>query len=124
MTNETITAQDKKHLLKLIKKEMRLNGPNCDLNHIDVSSVEDMSCIFSYSEFNGDISKWAVEKVESMNFMFYNSKFNGDLTNWKPYRADIEHIFLNANIELPYWAEINDREERNLPSLLKIKSIY
>jgi len=39
--------------------------------------MEDM---FSYSEFNGDISQWNVSNVTSMSCMFLNSKFNGDIS--------------------------------------------
>ena len=41
-----IIATDNKHLNSLIQEEMEKNGPNCDLNHIDVSNVIDMSCMF------------------------------------------------------------------------------
>ena len=41
-----LIAKDKKYLKYLIHQEMEKNGPNCDLNHIDVSNVTNMSCIF------------------------------------------------------------------------------
>jgi len=56
MKKETIVAKNKKHLSQLIKEDIRLNGDNCDLNHIDVSNIVDMSELFKESNFNGSIS--------------------------------------------------------------------
>ena len=68
-------------MLDLIKQEVYKNGHHCDLNHIDVSLIEDMSQLFQNSDFNGDISQWDVSNVEYMTLMFYGSKFNNDLSN-------------------------------------------
>jgi len=32
--------------------------------------------------FNGDFSKWDVSSVENMSHMFSCSKFNGDISKW------------------------------------------
>ena len=87
----------KDELVDLIIKEIETNGPNCSLNHIDVSDITDMRDLFKggkhwligdhpvLSKFNGDISKWDVSNVTDMSYMFdrceYSGK-NGDISNW------------------------------------------
>ena len=66
-------------IIELIKER----GNCCDLNDIDVSYITDMSGLFSYCEFNGDISKWDVSNVTNMNYMFEKAlDFNQDISNW------------------------------------------
>ena len=38
--------KNKEELVDLIIKEIETNGPNCSLNHIDVSNIDDMSYLF------------------------------------------------------------------------------
>ena len=45
---------------------------NGDISNWDVSSVTDMSDMFSESQFNGDISNWDVSNVTNMIGMFYS----------------------------------------------------
>ena len=85
-----VVAKDAEHLRGLIKQRIKLQGPNCDLNDIDVSGITDMSFLFQYRpirSFNGDISKWDVSNVEDMTFMFAHSVFNGDISKW-----DVSHV--------------------------------
>jgi surface protein len=79
----TLFPKTKDELKQMIRDEIGEQGFNCDLNHIDVSNITDMSYLFKFSKFNGDISKWNVSKVENMSGMFWNSKFNRDISNWK-----------------------------------------
>ena len=99
-----IIINDRDHLKTTIEQEVSIHGNNCDLNHLDVSKVKDMTCMFDNSSFNGDISKWNVYKVKNMNGMFFNSQFNKNLDDWKPYKLQAkENMFDNCPALLPYW---------------------
>jgi surface protein len=73
-TNDTIR--------KILKHEIMKYGNAADLNHIDVSKVTNMVCVFNGAAFNGDISKWDVSNVTDMQGMFQHSRFNGDISHW------------------------------------------
>ena len=113
----------KEDLIVCIRKELAEQGPNADLNVIDVSKVTDMSRLFFQFRkdikninisrwnvsavtnmddmfnhcvnFNCDLSKWDVSNVESCQYMFYEcKKFNSDLSGWKTNKlTDMTHMF-------------------------------
>jgi len=98
--NQIIVAKDRSHLRDLIKEEIDLNGMNCDLNHIDVSKVENMSSLFYGFNFNGDISQWDVSKVTDMSYMFEGTSFNGDISNWDVSSVeDMRLMFKDSNFD-------------------------
>ena len=60
----------KDELVEIISERTINDGYKCDLNDIDTSLITDMSWLFSWSDFNGDISKWDVSKVENFERFF------------------------------------------------------
>lgn len=78
----SIEVRDRAHLRQLIQKIIGEKGLESDLNHLDVSRVDNMDSLFARSRFNGDISRWDVSNVKSMANMFYCSSFNGDISQW------------------------------------------
>lgn len=82
LCRDGMTAQNKSHLEQIIQKVIKEDGADCDLNFIDVSNIRNMSFLFNYSEFNGDISGWNVSNVKDMACMFQGCQFNGDISNW------------------------------------------
>ena len=68
----------------IIRKRIKEEGNNVDLNDIDTSKITDMSDLFEYLEFfNGNISRWDVSNVTNMRYMFYDCQdFNQDISGW------------------------------------------
>ena len=97
----------KDELIEIINKRIIKEGSKCDLNDIDVSLIEDMSYLFRYSNFNGDISRWNTSNVKTMYRMFYWSPFNKDISNWKINKdCDTFEMFTRCSIKEEYKPEI------------------
>ena len=97
---EKTVAKSRKSLDILINNRIKKQGPNCDLNDIDVSQITDMSELFSYSKFNGDISNWDVSNVRNMRGMFMGSKFNGNISHWNVSNVEnMKYMFKDSPLE-------------------------
>ena len=99
----------REELKELVKKLIEERGNEADLNDIDTARITNMSDLFVFSEFNGDISQWDVSSVTDMTRMFYECKnFNCDLSGWDVSKVlYMEGMFENCkNFEgkgLKYW---------------------
>ena len=98
----------KDELKQIIEDRVFKEGPNCDLNFIDTSKIDDMSALFYSSKFNGDISKWNVSNVTSMAAMFSYSEFNGDISKWDVSKVtNMREMFNSSKLKklnkLPNW---------------------
>ena len=92
--------KNKEELRDIIKSRIDKEFYWCDLNDIDTSLITDMSSLFAYSSFTGNISKWDISNVTNMTYMFIGSSFDGDISNWKiPDNCHTAYMFLNCKIK-------------------------
>ena len=103
--NYNYFPETKEELQEIIKERIDQEGPEVDLNDIDVSNITDMSNLFqNFSNFNGDISNWDVSNVTDMTYMFLNCKsFNQDISSWDVSKVkDSTDMFQRCPIEEKY----------------------
>ena len=107
----------KEELKDIINKRIESEGNDCNLNDIDTSNITDMSYLFEYSDFNGDISRWNVSKVKNMKGMFYDSKFNSDISNWDVSNVtNMSGMFASSkfNSDISNWDVYNVSNVKNM----------
>lgn len=97
-SEDKVQPKTKDELKKIIEDTIEDYGYHCDLNFIDTSKITDMSGLFCYSKFNGDISGWDVSNVRNMENMFYKSKFNGDISRWNTSNVMSMHDMFNNSV--------------------------
>ena len=101
-------------LKDIIDQRIESEGNKCDLNDIDTSNIIDMSDLFEYSDFNGDISKWNVSNVKTMYGMFYKSEFNGNIYKWNVSNVkNMECMFMKSNFN----SDISNWDVSNVKSM-------
>ena len=88
-----LTKADLINILNTLCSQFDNEFKKMNLNWIDTSKIIDMSALFKYSEFNGDISKWNVSNVKDMSQMFSFSLFKGDISKW-----NVSHVTNMANM--------------------------
>lgn len=76
------TVSSKEQLRSLIEQELERQGPDADLNFIDVSKIKNMCLLFDKLDIrNIKIDSWDVSKVKNMDYMFWCcEKFKCDLS--------------------------------------------
>ena len=81
--NYKYSPETKEELKDIIKRRIKEEGNEVDLNDIDVSNITYMSSLFSETNFNGNISDWDVSYVTNMSYMFsWCKSFNQDISKW------------------------------------------
>ena len=101
-SNYSCQPKTKEELRSIIYNRISKDGPECDLNDVDVSLITNMSNLFYGTNFNGDISKWDVSNVKLMFMMFAQSNFNGDISDWDVSKVtDMSEMFYWSNFNKP-----------------------
>lgn len=104
-----IRPKTKDELRSIIEQELKHQGINADLNHIDVSEITDMSWLFNeLGPGSIKIDKWDVFNVTNMSWMFsFCKKFNADLSSWDVSKVNnMQSMFLGCeefNCDLSEW---------------------
>ena len=98
-------------LIDCIEEQLEIQGPDANLNIIDVSKITDMRSLFFYFEDkikNIDVSDWDVSNVKDMGFMFDGCEsFNSDLSKWDVSNVkNMNYMFgccISFNSDLSKW---------------------
>lgn len=118
--NSRVRPTNTDELRDIVHDTIKRDGISCDLNFIDTSLITDMSWLFTWTGFRGDISKWNTSNVTSMAHMFaYSSTqftpvsveeavpdsdssyvFNCDLSDWDVSKVkNMFYMFADSNFD-------------------------
>lgn len=93
----TIFVANHTQLFDLVHATIKEDGPHCDLNHIDVSSMTELRGLFAGSDFDGDVSRWDVSNVTDFGNLFAQCPFAGDISKWNTARAVTMQQMFHSN---------------------------
>lgn len=88
-------------LLSRVRQEIKENGPECDLNHLDVSYIEDFSYCFYNTDFNGYIDEWDTSNGVHFDYMFAKSKYNRPIYFNTKNAVSLSAMFLQSQFNQP-----------------------
>ena len=128
-SNYKYFPETRKELKDIILQRIKDEGNKVDLNDIDTSNITDMSYLFAYTNFNGDISKWDVSNVTDMNYMFSGCRsFNQDISSWDVSKVtDMSNMFFWCeafNQDISAWNISNIKYSLNMFYNCPIKEKY
>jgi len=91
-------------IYEVVHEEIKKNGYDCSLNHIDVSCISSLNGLFSGCCFPDgkfpDISSWDTRNVKHMKATFYHASVNCDLSMWDTSKViDMSYAFAYANVK-------------------------
>ena len=107
---ERIVVSHRDDLIRIIEE----SPGDADLNHLDVTLIEDMSHLFCEGtryQFNGNISEWNTSNVRNMNGMFRGSEFNGDISKWNVSNV---RVMMNAFRQSKFNGDISEWDVSNV----------
>ena len=123
----------KQELKSIIAQELKHQGPDAYLNHIDTSLITDMSRLFSLLLETDikpryiEIDEWDTSNVTDMSDMFYGcDKFNCDLSGWDTSNVtDMSKMFYGCRcfgFNLSKWNVSKVKNHKNMFDFCYIKS--
>ena len=119
-----VKASTKDGLIYIIKQELKRQGPNADLNFIDVSEITDMSDLFRGLNIkNIKVNEWDTSNVINMRFTFVDCNlFVGDVSNWDVSNVkDMYSMFLDCK---KFKCDLSGWDVSNVTSMLGTSKVF